>query len=334
MNGLALEHPERLVWLLALPAVVFVLWWAQRRYSGRLAAFMSLRMQEKLVDGTSVRLGYGLVVFAIGCILVALLGVHFGSREELVSGRGVDIVVALDVSDSMLVRDVESRSELSRLGRAKREIKDLLARLDGDRFGLVVFSGEARIELPLTLDYEAAAQIIDGLDTTILDVKGTAIADAVEVAVQAFEASVAEGRAVILITDGEDTEGDLSAAARKAHASKVHVFGLAVGSDAGAPIPTAGGGWKRKPNGEMVLSRVDEAGLKTLAVATDGDVVRSASGDYDLERIYTQGVKKRVASRELTSRRRLHGADQYRWFIGAAIIALMLQTLLRRERMA
>lgn len=327
-------HPERLTWLFGVPVLVLVMWIAGRGHARRLAAFIAPSMQAALVVGRARAWTSALVVFAIACIVVALAGVRSGSREETVQGRGVDVVVALDVSDSMLARDVESRAELSRLGRAKREIKDLLARLDGDRIGIVVFAGEARIELPLTLDYEAASAVVDRLDTEMLDVKGTAIADAVEVAVQAFEASVSEGRAVLLITDGEDTEGDLEHATEKAKEAKVHVFALSVGSESGAPIPQAGGGWKKRSGGDMVVSHVDESSLAGLARATEGDVVRSVGGDYDLDRIYTEGVKRRVETREMQSRRTVHGIDRFRWLIGAAVVALMLEALLRRERVA
>lgn len=332
MSSIVLEYPERLAWLLVVPALFVALWWARRAHAERLSAFISKTMQRTLVVGGRPRLGAALVLFAVACLVLALSGVHVGTRDELVEGRGVDIVVALDVSDSMLARDVESRDELSRLGRAKREIKDLLARLDGDRIGLVVFAGEARIELPLTLDYEAAASVVDRLDTDMLDVKGTAIADAIEVAVQAFDSSVSQGRAVILITDGEDTEGDAENAARKAKEANVHVFGLAVGSDAGAPIPQAQGGFRRKAGGDIILSRVDEPMLESIAQATGGDVVRSASGDYDLERIYNEGVKKRVEARDLATKHAVHGVDQFRWLVGAAAVALMAQAIVRKER--
>jgi Ca-activated chloride channel family protein len=246
-----------------------------------------------------------------------------------VRARGVDVVVALDVSDSMLARDVESDAGLTRLERAKREILDLLARLDGDRIGLTVFAGEAVLQLPLTLDYEAAALFVREVEPELVSTKGTAIAAAIDTSVRAFEAGQAQGRAVILITDGEDTEGDVTASADKAREAGVRVFCIGVGRTEGAPIPLPSGGFRRDAKGEMVLSRLDESGLSAIARATGGDVVRSTSGDYDLERIYTAGIKAKVAARELGTQRRVHGKDRFRPLVSFAVVGLMLDALLR-----
>ncbi len=332
MNGFALERPWML-WLLAAPLVVTLVGiYGERMARSRLGRLVAPRLQPRLVAGSpGGAWRHVLVGVSLTALVVALAGVRYGSIEEEVRARGVDVMVALDVSDSMLARDVESDAGLTRLERAKREILDLIARLNGDRIGLVLFAGDAVLQLPLTLDYEAAALFVREVAPELVSTKGTAIAKAIDVSILAFEAGVAEGRAIILITDGEDTEGDVSAAAEKAKESGVRVFGIGVGRSEGAPIPLATGGFRRDKKGEMVLSRLDEAQLVAIANLTGGDVVRSTSGDYDLERIYA-AIKTKVSARDLGSRRRVHGKDRYRVLVSLAAVGLMAEALLRGRR--
>ncbi|HSI05910.1 MAG: VWA domain-containing protein [Myxococcota bacterium] len=332
MSGFAVERAW-VLWLLIVPVLVTLVGIRGERLArSRLGRLVAPRLQPRLVarsPGGSWR--HVVIGASLAALVTALAGVRYGDIEEEVRARGVDVMVALDVSDSMLARDVESDAGLSRLERARREILDLLARLDGDRIGLVIFAGDAVLQLPLTLDYEAAALFVREVAPELVSTKGTAIAKAIDVSINAFEAGVAEGRAVILITDGEDTEGDVAASAEKAKQAGVRVFGIGVGRSEGAPIPLAGGGFRRDRKGEMVLSRLDEAQLASVANATGGDVVRSTSGDYDLERIYA-GIKTKVASRDLGSRRRVHGKDRYRVLVSLAAAGLMLEALLRGRR--
>lgn len=327
------ERPQ-LFWLLVVPVLVLVVGVvSDRRARARLRHLVAERLQPRLVSTRAAGpWRWALIASAIAALVVALAGLRYGQSSDEVRARGVDVMVALDVSDSMLARDVESDAGLTRLERAKREILDLIARLDGDRIGLVIFSGNAVLQLPLTLDYDAAAMFVREVRPELVSTKGTAIASAIETSVKAFDAGVAEGRAVILITDGEDTEGDVSSAAESAAKAGVRIFAIGVGRSEGAPIPQARGGFRRDAKGEMVLSRLDEASLSAIARATGGDVVRSTSGDYDLERIYTGGIKAKVAARDLGTQRRVHGKDRYRILVSFAAAGLMLDALLTRRR--
>lgn len=333
MNGFMLERPMML-WLLAVPVIVAVVGiYGERIARARLGKLVAGRLQDKLIAAAPVGTWrVVLVALSLAALVVALAGVRYGILEEEVRARGVDVLVALDVSDSMLARDVESDAGLTRLTRAKREILDLIGRLDGDRIGLVLFAGEAVLQLPLTLDYEAASLFVREVEPELVSTKGTAIAKAIDTSLLAFEAGVAEGRAIILITDGEDTEGDVTAAAEKAKEAGVRVFSIGVGRADGAPIPLPGGGFRKDKRGDTILSKLDEAQLATIASTTGGDMVRSTSGDYDLERIYTAGIKAKVSARDLGSRRRVHGKDRYRVLVSFAAAGLMLEALLRGRR--
>ena len=264
--------------------------------------------------------------------VLALAELKYGFTWEEVQRRGVDIVVALDVSDSMLVEDAETGGKLSRLERAKREIADLLRVVRGDRIGLVAFAGTAFLECPLTLDYGAAHLFLSSIDTDLIPVKGTALGAALRTALEAFEGGSNSSRAIILITDGEDHGGDALAAAEEAKLAGVRVFAIGIGRDEGAPIPAPGGGFRRDRRGEMVLSRLDEATLQRIALATGGRYVRSVTGDVDLEQIYSQGIKAVLEDQELESQRRQRWEDRFQWLLALALIALMAEPLIAERR--
>ncbi|MCE2558874.1 MAG: VWA domain-containing protein [Acidobacteria bacterium] len=292
-------------------------------------------MLPVLVAGVSRprrRLKAFLVLVALLALVASLAQPRWGFVWEEVHREGVDIVVALDVSDSMLVRDAEAGGELSRLERAKREIADLLQRLEGDRIALVAFAGEAFLELPLTLDYSAAALFLEAMEPDLIPTKGTAIGDALRVSLEAFDrvASVGsrQSRAVILITDGEDHLGEAQEVAEGAAAAGVRVFAIGIGRDEGAPIPRAGGGFRTDRRGEIILSRLDEAALQRIALTTGGRYVRSVTGDVDLEQIYAQGIKAQLEDQELGSSRRQRWQERFQWLLVIALAALMLEPLI------
>ena len=230
--------------------------------------------------------------------------------------------------------DAETGGSLPRLERAKREIADLLNLLDGDRIGLVAFAGTAFVECPLTLDYSAASLFLEDIDTDLIPVKGTAIADAITTAVTAFEGGAADSRAVILITDGEDHTGRALAAAEEAQRQGVRIFAIGIGKPEGSPIPLARGGFRKDRNGEMILSKLDETTLQKIALTTGGKYVRSVTGDLDLESIYLEGIKTSLVDRDLESSRRKRWEHRFQWFLALALLALFLEPLVPERRRA
>ncbi len=328
------------LWLLWLvPALAAFHIYAFRKKSALLRRFASPEMLARLTSGVSrprQALKAALVTLGLTAALLALAEIRWGFTWEEVQRRGVDIVVALDVSDSMLVEDAESGGRLSRLERAKREITDLLQLLEGDRIGLVAFAGTAFVECPLTLDYGAAEIFLETIDTDLIPVKGTALGAAIRTSLEAFEGGSHPSRAVILITDGEDHSGEALEAAREARTAGVRIFTIGIGRDEGAPIPAPGGGFRRDRSGEIVLSRLDEPTLQKIALDTGGKYVRSVTGDVDLEQIYSQGIKATLEDQELGSKRRQRWEERYQWILAVALLALMLEPLIserpRRRR--
>ncbi len=325
-------QPDAL-WLFWLaPGLLLFYVHAFRTRDRLLSRFASPQMLPGLLAGLSRprrRLKAFLVLLAVLALLGSLAQPRWGFTWEEVRREGVDIVIALDVSDSMLVRDAETGGELSRLERAKREIADLLQQLEGDRIALVAFAGTAFLELPLTLDYSAAALFLEAMEPDLIPVKGTAIGEALRVSLGAFERVASVGsrasRAVILITDGEDHLGKAQEVAEEAAQSGVRVFAIGIGRDEGAPIPRDGGGFRTDRRGEIIMSRLDEAVLQRIALTTGGRYVRSVTGDVDLEQIYAQGIKATLEDQELGSSRRQRWEERFQWLLVVALIALMLE---------
>ncbi len=330
-----LDNPERLWLLWLLPLVAAFFGWAFRRRQQLLDSFASADLLVRLSGGgSSVRrvLKAVLIVIATALLLFSLSGLMVGFEWEEVQRRGVDIVIALDTSDSMLVTDVDARGDLSRLERAKREIQDLLGLMEGDRVALIAFAGTSFLELPLTLDYGAASLFLGAIDNDIIPVKGTSLGSAVRTALQAFESSASESRALILITDGENHDGDVLEAAALAAEKGVRIFPIGIGREEGAPIPKTGGGFRRDGQGEIILSRLDEPTLQRLALETGGRYVRSVTGDMDLEQIYQQGIKVSLEDRDLESGRRQRWKGRFQWLLLVAVVLLMVESLMDSRR--
>lgn len=260
--------------------------------------------------------------------LLSLTQPRWGYQWEEIRSEGVDIIVALDVSNSMLAQDVKP----NRLKRAQREISDLLNLMNGDRVGLVAFAGTAFLQCPLTLDYSAARIFLETLDSDLIPVQGTALGTAIRTAVQAFSQKEKKSKALILITDGEDQEGDAQSAALFAQEQGVKIFVIGVGAEQGAPIPAPEGGFKKDSNGEVVLTKLNESALIEIARVTQGGYVRSISGDMDLETIYFQNLKQNVTQKELNVDKRKRWQERFQWPAFLALLCLGFAALLNESR--
>lgn len=329
-------RPEALwlLWLVPAAAVFLLVAFATKRRL--LARFASPELLARLTSGVSPARQVtkaALVLLALASGLLSLAHFQYGFTWEDVKRRGVDIVIALDVSDSMLVEDADTGGSLSRLERARREIVDLLRILQGDRVGLVAFAGTAFVECPLTLDYGAAEIFLSAIDTDLIPVKGTALGEAIRTSIEAFGNPSTEGsRAILLITDGEDHGGEAQKAAEEAKAAGVKIFVIGIGRDEGSPIPMPGGGFRRDAEGEMILSRLDEPALQRIALTTGGRYVRSVTGDVDLEQIYLLGIKASLEDQELAGKRRQRWQDRFQWLLAVALFALMAEPLIPERR--
>lgn len=257
--------------------------------------------------------------------VLALSGPKYGYRWQEIRQEGVDIIIALDCSRSMTVTDIQP----TRLERAKREVFDLLAMLEGDRVGLVAFAGTAFLQCPLTLDYDAFNLFLNALSADYLPVGGTDITGALAAALNSFDPKSASDKAVILITDGENTgDGDPVKAAESLKERSIKLFCIGVGGNDGVPIPAPDGGFKKDRAGQIVLSRLDEHTLKQMALVTGGTYVRSVAGDMDLDAIYMDEIRTKMEAQTLLSGRKQVWEDRFQWPLAVALLCLAAELLL------
>ncbi len=320
-----------LLWLVPAAAMFFA--WAFRRRRQLLLRFAAAEVLGRLVPSQSPgrrRAKAALLVIAMGALALSLSEPRWGWRWEEMHRKGADVLVAIDVSKSMLAEDIKP----SRLERAKREVIDLLRVVDGDRIGLLAFAGAAFVQCPLTLDYGAAQIFLDALAPDLIPVPGTALAEAIRTATGAFGAGAHDARALVLITDGEDLEEGAIEAAKEAKKEGIKIFAVGMGAPDGAPIPDPGGGFRKDEQGNVILSRLDETTLQKIALETGGTYVRAGAGGLDLEQLYWKDIKGRTSARELESPRQRRWEERFQWFVGLALLLLVIEALLPERRRA
>jgi len=326
------SHPQLLWLLLLVPALAALVWRRERQRRAALAALAETPLVPRLTPDLDARrrgVREGLRLTALLLLIVALAGPRWGSRWEEVKREGVDLIVALDASRSMLATDVKP----NRLERAKLAVLDLLGKLRGDRVGLVAFSGTAFLECPLTLDYGAFRASLATMSAGIIPRGGTNLAAAIETAVAGFEARQGKYEALILITDGESTEGEYEAAAKKAAELGVRIYTVGIGTSAGELIPAPGSGetWVKNRAGEVVKSRLDEKALQDIALATGGAYVHGAGASLGLDEIF-DGHIARMERRELQSTLQRRFENRFQIPLALALLLLLLEPLLGERR--
>jgi len=303
-------NPKWLWGLLCLPAVAFWLAYGERRGRSALEAFTGKRLCDALAPGRSWRkaLAKGLLqTAALGLVVVALAAPRFGVQLVKVEREGIDIVIALDTSLSMLAEDMLP----SRLERAKQEIVDLIKGLSGDRVGLVAFAGSAHALCPLTVDYDAALMLARGIDVYMISEPGTAIGEAITTSTALFDPSVRRDRAIILVTDGENHEGDPVQAAAEAGEAGIRIFTIGIGEPKGELIPERGtdgavAGYKKDRRGETVLTQLDEGTLQHVAEASGGKYLPATREGLELGVLYDEiaGMERKKIKGEFVERKK------------------------------
>jgi Ca-activated chloride channel family protein len=264
----------------------------------------------------------------VSLLLVAAAQPECGARTIRAKRYGMDVVIALDASMSMIARDVKP----SRIERAKLELTGLIDRLKGDRVGIVVFAGDAFVQCPLTTDYSAAKLFLKAVDPKDLPQQGTALAAALTMANTLFEgadrgAGNASGRSIVLLTDGEDHEGEVDDEAKKLGEEGVKVFTVGIGSKTGEPIPIVNGdgnvtGYKKDRSGQTIMTRLNEEVLESIAQATGGKYVHSASGDLGVGEIVEE--LDRMDKAEFETRLTVEYDERFEYFAwpGAVLLGL------------
>ena len=318
-----LAQPAYLFLLLVIPLlfVGYGLWLSNRRK--KIEKIGDPSLVERLMPDASTGKGWlkiTLLALAWLFFTIGLARPQTGARLKEHESKGAEVMIALDVSNSMLAEDYSP----NRLERSKLAISRFVDRLTGDRIGLVVFAGQAFVQLPITTDYVSAKIFLNSTNTGSVPVQGTALADAISTCAMSFSTQSEKSRAIILITDGEDHEGDVLEVAKSVAETGIRIYCVGVGSPAGKPIPYEGGLMKDK-DGNIVVSKLDEDILVQIAGIGNGKYVRAGNGEFGLNPIIEdiRSLEKEAFSSVVFE----DFNEQYMYFFALALFFLLLEAL-------
>ena len=321
------SNPKLLYFLAVIPVVIILYWLSARRKRKLLKEFGDQSLiQELMPDHSKSRpiIRLVLLLIAVAFFVLGIAGPEFGTKLQQKKHRGVEIIIALDVSNSMLAEDIQP----SRLERAKQAISKMVDNLQNDRIGLVVFAGEAYIQLPITSDYISAKMFLQTISTNSVPVQGTAIGAAINLAARSFTADFKGDKAIILITDGENHEDDALGAVKAAAEKGIVVHTIGVGLPQGAPVPDGTGtkNYLKDSQGNVVISKLDEVMLNEISGAGNGLYVRANNTQLGLNTVFDK-VKK-MSKAEYESKIYAEYENQFQWPFGIALFFLVLEMLI------
>ena len=330
------EHPEYLYWLIVIPVLVIIYILFRLGQKRRFERFAHIEMREQLVPSYSSRRSvfkFILFLLVVASSILALANLQSGSKMEEVKREGIDLYIAVDVSNSMNAEDIVP----SRLERSKQAINKLIGEMRGDRIGIIVFADKAYVQLPITIDYSAAKMFLSTINTKLVASQGTAIAEAINLAMKSFPDET-HSRAIVIISDGEDHENDAAVKAAQDAAKKgAHVYTIGMGLAEGAPIPEYNQyghqtGYRKDSNGNTIITRLDEQMLQKIAAAGNGLYTRASNSNVGLNKIY-EDISK-LDKTEIEAKVFTDYEDQFQWFVGAAIVFLLLEILISSGKKA
>lgn len=315
-------------------ALMLFLFWVLRNKKIMLENFSERRLLTEIISGVNSRrqaFKQILIILALVFSILALMRPQWGFQWQEVKRKGLDILIAVDTSKSMLASDVAP----NRLERSKLAVRDLINKLKGDRVGLIAFSGSAFLQCPLTVDYEGFLLALDDLKAGIIPQPGTSISSAIRVAFKSFEGGMKQYKNLIIITDGEDHQGDISAIAQEAKKQNIKIFTIGIGTREGELIQlTSESGEKsflKDSEGNLVKSRLNENILQEIASVTGGSYVRSSGAEFGLDLIYGQTLSK-LEKREIKSEMTKLYHERFQIPLAIAFLLLLLEPLIGDKR--
>jgi len=333
MQMLQFARPEYFYGLLMIPVfiIIFSLMLAWRKRA--MKRFGELKLVNRLMPDKSKSravIKLLIVILAYTFIIFGLANPQIGSKLEKVERKGIDLVIAIDVSNSMLAQDIKP----SRLLRARQSISKLVDKLKNDRIGIVVFAGNAYTQLPITTDYSAAKLFLSTINTDIVPTQGTAIAEAIELSTDSFDENEHE-KAIIIITDGEDHEGDAAQAAAAASEKGIRIYTIGMGLPEGGPIPVFDNrgnqtGFKKDLKNNTVITKLDETMLQQIASAGNGRYVRANNAQTGLSIIFDE--INQLEKTEFESRVFSDYEDRFQYLLAPALFLLLIEFLIFERR--
>lgn len=316
-------QPEYLYLLLIVPLLVMLFIWNTIRRKRKLQSFGDPELLAQYMPNVSMvrpQFKFYIQILALVLLIVALARPQFGVKEQTVKRQGMEVMVALDVSNSMLAQDVAP----SRLGRSKQLLSKIIDGMTEDKVGLVVFAGDAYTQLPITCDYVSAKMFLSSISPSLVARQGTAIGSAIDLSIKSFGAESTASRAIILITDGENHEDDAIGAAKLAKEKGIQVFVLGVGKPEGSPIPLEGSmSFRKDKDGNVVVSKLNEEMCRQIAQAGGGMYLR-VDNTNAAQRTLQKELGK-LAKSELETRVYSEYNEQYQSFVILALILLVIE---------
>ena len=325
-------NPGFLYLLLLLPAIILIYIINEVRKKRALKRLGDVNLVSRLVPEMSQSrpvIKFILQLVAVTSGIIMLARPQFGSRLEDVRKEGVEVIIALDVSNSMLAEDIQP----DRLTRAKQAISRLVDNLDNDKIGLVVFAGDAYIQIPVTTDYISAKMFLSTINPNMVPKQGTAIGAAISLGMRAFSPGEGKSKAMIIITDGENHEDDPVKAADEASKAGIVIHTIGIGSTEGVPVPVLNNGKKdylKDADGNTVITKLDEEILKKIALSTNGNYVRANNSNLGLDEIF--GDIKKMKKQELESTMYTEYNDQFQIFATIAIFLLLIEFIIMERK--
>ena len=328
------ENSEWLFLLVLIPIIILVFIFSIRWRKKAIGVFGQLKLVYKLMPMASelkLRTKFILFSIAITALIIGIANPQIGSKMEEVKREGVDLMIAIDLSNSMLAEDLQP----NRLMRAKQSISKLIDRLDGDRIGLIVFAGDAFVQLPITTDYSAAKLFLSTINTSIVPTQGTAIGKAIGLSIKSFDLKNDQSKAIIVITDGENHEDDAIKKAEEAEELGIFVHTIGMGSAEGGPIPIKNRygrvtSYQKDKEGNTIITVLNEEMLKQIAQAGGGSYIRANSTQSGLNALFKEinkMEKKEIGSKVFTDYK-----DRFQWFIGLTIILLIIEIMIKGRK--
>jgi Ca-activated chloride channel family protein len=325
-------NPDFLYLLLLLPVMVILWILNDIRKKKALRRFGNSELVDKLMpEHSRVRpfLKFVLQILAFSAVIIIVARPQFGSKLEEVKKEGVEVIIALDVSNSMLAEDIQP----NRITRAKQALTRLIDNLDNDKIGLIVFAGDAYTQIPITTDYVSAKMFLNAINPDMVPKQGTAIGSAIELGMKSFSPGEGKSKAMIIITDGENHEDDPVSAAREAAKSGIVIHTIGIGSAEGVPIPVTVNGKRdflKDRDGNTVITKLDEEILKQIAVTTGGNYVRASNTNIGLDQIFAE-IKK-MKKQDLESKMYTEYNDQFQIFAVIALFLLVMDFIIMERK--
>jgi Ca-activated chloride channel family protein len=321
-------NPKILYLLLVVPAMIVVVILLSIVRKRNLSKYGNITLLKTLMPDVSLwrtRIKLTLYLLALTATIFAAARPQFGAKLREHKSTGVEMMLAIDVSNSMLAEDFAP----NRLDRTRYAIDKLFASMNQDRVGMVVFAGESKVQLPITSDYRMARSFAKRLSPELVQVQGTEIGQAITLATLSFSKNRDAGRVIILITDGETHDNTALDAAKRAAEQGIRIYAVGIGTPDGAPVKVAGQ-WLKDEKDEMVVSRLNEELLQQITAATGGGYIRATNSTFGLDEIVNEINK--LEQGELTTLSFEEYNEQFQWILAVAAVLLVLESLILSRR--